>query len=683
MRSKKRQKHLIQVGFQEGNVPHNRGHMKEAIPGDATPIPGYIRLSKNKHNIVCREKTELVREQEAQANAPKLLRPRSCCETVLEKAQVPQSKHAEMDTYRLLHLRKTANLWNEAIQQHRSSHPKCMGSFTWDEKGEIQRGLAWRERLMCDSCSYVSQRHKLYTEVETNQRGSKRATCNYGVQVGLAHTAISNTGLAKVLLASNTPAPSLSSMQASANTVGKTLVSTNEQSMANIRKDLRNINRLRGLPESTPVDIEMDCRYNNPIYSGIGKTPFQAATQVTQLVVENSTSKKQVIAITNKNKLCQTCAISNTKQNLSSRKIKSRTSKQCTDGDDSNKHVCSANIPIEQTIGDERKWATTSLLQLENDGIIPNYVTTDPDSKAFLAAEDVFLSGPTAIHPPKHQLDTRHVTSNQRKLAKNTKFSDSMFPGRTKEIRSRNQGKFSIDISTRCHAEHKAALQRNGGDTGKTLIKLYTTKSAIVQCYTGDHSLCKLHSYVCDGSESNNWMVNSAYLPSDFIIMPNTNDHVTLMNVIDYRLGPKVLPKMRYMLNTQKAEAVNRAVNACVPRNTTYARNFPGRVHAAVNAVNNGVGESIITSCAATHASLTPGTRVTRGLMALQHTNNKRKQYITSKKIQKARKVKKTKLFALHHKLKQTITSKNTYRKAICMPLPYDEHSYSNKFTER
>lgn len=84
-------------------------------------------------------------------------------------------------------------------------------------------------------------------------------------------------------------------------------------------------------------------------------------------------------------------------------------------------------------------------------------------------------------------------------------------------------------------------MRHNDGDTGKTLTKLYTIKSAIAQCYTGDHTLCRKHSYVCHGSESNNWLMHSSYLPADFIIMPTITDHVALMNVIDYRLGPLVL----------------------------------------------------------------------------------------------------------------------------------------------
>ena len=133
-----------------------------------------------------------------------------------------------MNTNRILHMRKTADLWNEAIKDHAKLHPECSGNLMWDESGEIQRGVAWREQLKCEVCSFVSKRHNLYAEVETNKRGPKPAAINYGIQVGLAHTSSSGTGLRKVLLSANTPAPSKSSMQVTANKGGEIKIETNE-----------------------------------------------------------------------------------------------------------------------------------------------------------------------------------------------------------------------------------------------------------------------------------------------------------------------------------------------------------------------------------------------------------------------------------------------------------------------
>lgn len=59
----------------------------------------------------------------------------------------------------------------------------------------------------------------IYNEVVAKKRGRRTAAINLSIQVALNHIAISTTGLQKLFLGSNIPAPSTSSMQHSANVV--------------------------------------------------------------------------------------------------------------------------------------------------------------------------------------------------------------------------------------------------------------------------------------------------------------------------------------------------------------------------------------------------------------------------------------------------------------------------------
>ena len=136
-----------------------------------------------------------------------------------------------------------------------------------------------------------------------------------------------------------------------ANVVCKSIENVNKSDMKARRKALKTINLLRGQPE-TEIAIQSDGMFNNPLYSGIGKTPFQPATQCIYSIVENVTKKKQVIAIENVSKLCSKhwyhSSTDESQCNIKSEK-------------------CSATIPMEQSIGGERKWATSCLLQLKED----------------------------------------------------------------------------------------------------------------------------------------------------------------------------------------------------------------------------------------------------------------------------------------------------------------------------
>ena len=581
-----------------------------------------------------------------------LLRPKPARTTMLEAAQIcrEDSHDAELDTYRLLHAGKTADLFNEAMQGHQLFKPGCEGRLTWFQAGEVQRGLCWREQLTCMTCKYISPRRKLYKDVESKRRGPKAASANLGAQVGMAHTGVSNTGLCRILLSTNTPAPSKTSMQASANKVGKSIIQANQKDMAQIKKDLKVVTRARGLSERTGIDVEVDCRYSNPIHSGVGVTPFQPATQVTQLVAENVTNTKKIIHITNKSKLCRMCKSPGGKK----------------------KHDCTANLQPDQSIGNEKQWTRESLSALREDGLSVNTITTDADGSAFSAAEEMFLAGETAT-PPKHQLDTRHVTSNQRKFVKNTDFSYAMFGVKTVQKKKQLTSRLASDLSARCHAEHMAAMEHYRGDAGRVSSKMPHVKNAIIKCYHGQHQFCRKNSFVCRGLISDNWLMSSSYLSKGFKLdKPTTTDLETLKLSIEKRLGQSILNKTKYLLNTQKCEAANRAITSTVPRHMTFSRNYEARVHAAIHSVNSGIGESILSECDMSGASLTPGTRVTRRLLKIQNSDIKSKSSKKSRATKKSRKMKRASLYDLHSKKPE---KKDIYVKNRTMP-PQNDHSY-------
>ena len=60
--------------------------------------------------------------------------------------------------------------------------------------------------------------------------------------------------------------------------VADNIVDTNKSDIYTKREQLKQINRIRG-EDSSIINIQSDGMYNNVLYSGIGKTAFQPATQ--------------------------------------------------------------------------------------------------------------------------------------------------------------------------------------------------------------------------------------------------------------------------------------------------------------------------------------------------------------------------------------------------------------------
>ena len=206
-----------------------------------------------------------------------------------------------------MQLKATEDMWNTAFKEHQDQHPKCRGKLQWDPDQERQRGLCWVESVTCTTCNYKSKPYKLFAEVDTGSRGQNYAAPNLGVHAALSQTPTGYSSLRKVLLATNTPAPSSTGLYKAACKANKDIKEENKADMKQRRRNLKVINMLRG-KDPSEVSVEGDGAYNNPIYAGIGKTPFQPATQSTYIMAESVTTKRDIIAITTRSKLCSTCS---------------------------------------------------------------------------------------------------------------------------------------------------------------------------------------------------------------------------------------------------------------------------------------------------------------------------------------------------------------------------------------
>ena len=506
--------------------------------------------------------------------------------------------------------------------------------------------MCWREKVICDKCAYKSKAFNLFEEIETGKRGRRAATANVGLNVALTQTSIGPNSVRRLCLATNIPAPSRNAMYIRAAKVCKDIERINTADMKMRRNALKKINKLRGRPE-TEINIQADGIYNNSLYSGVGKTPFQPATQCSYVIAENMTHMKQVISLTNVNKLC------------SKHGFHSSESSQCNilSGE------CTSTTPMEKSIGNEKEWAKQCLLDLKTDNLEPKFITTDPDSSAYKAAIDLYTEKKSETYP-EFQIDTRHLGENQRKYIKRRPLVLNMMPGLTKSYRESLRNRFSTDLSMRCKTEFENLHEHVKGECGDLKVRIGHAKQAIIMCYSGDHSLCSVKSTVCDGTNSNNWITKSPFLPDTFRInISNPKHKQTLTECIDYRLGSETLEKTKLNTNTQKVESVNQIIRRSLPKRLTFSRCFPGRAHSAVFAANNGPGESIVKLCEETGCPISTKSRVAAALLSEQVQSEKQKMRAKSLKRKLARKIKREKLFKIYEKHHE----EDSYQKGVLL----------------
>ncbi|XP_069109848.1 uncharacterized protein [Argopecten irradians] len=334
---------------------------------------------------------------------------------------------------------------------------------------------------------------------EPGKKGRDTVKMNSAVQVGLTQSRIGNAAMRLTLMSANIPPPSERGMQKSANKVCDKIEEINKTDMSELRKRVQKINTLRR-NQPNKVNLMVDATYNNPLYSGGGKTPFQPATQVMFSSIEHNTKEQYVLDLVTKNKLCN--------------KWPPCSSEHTTD--------CKGNLPVASSIGNEQAYCFESLQKLREDGLEVDKLVTDSDTGAFKAAEKIYKLGDSSTKPT-HNLDPIHITRNLRKnISKCVKLEEIM-PGSTRKERQTIKRKFSCDLAARCQAELSHLYDRHCGSLVPLQRAARGVREAIVKCYQGKHSVCKTKSLVCIGTKTKNWLTNSTYLPSDFKICGGEN----------------------------------------------------------------------------------------------------------------------------------------------------------------
>lgn len=568
----------------------------------------------------------------------------------------------EANSYRIINLKKN-ELWNRVFKDHREQHPNCRGYLSWDLNKEEQWGFGWCETAICSTCTYISPKFKLYNEIETEKRGRKCADINLGIQIGLTQTSIGPTALSKILLCGNIPAPSQTGMQNAAIQASKTIIAANTDDMKERREGLKKINLENGQPENI-INAESDGIYNNPLYSGCGKTPFQPSTQCTYIVAENVTANRQIIAIENENKLCSKYGMHTAE------------SMMC----DVQAGPCTATTPMESSIGNEEKYAKKCFESLLSDNIEVKYLTTDPDTKSFKAVQSLYTEKKSSTEPC-HLIDTRHFSQNHRKFIGSKNFVLEMMPGETVKKREKLRRSFATDLSMRCQAEFNTAFKTCNGNLGQLNASMPHIIDSVVDCNLGNHTKCKLYSGVCSGTDNDNWLKHSTYLSSKFAIDPIDLHRKNIRKCINYRLGPEALAKTQLNSNSQKVEASNKVIRRSLPRSNTFARGFPARAHSAIHSVNNGPGMSVYKLCRSAGCDILSGTKVCRRLKQEQKLFEQRKerQKLLLHKIK--RKYKRVRLYQLYDKQQEKVMyskgqllNRRTSKKNKACKLP--DHTY-------
>lgn len=519
-----------------------------------------------------------------------------------------------VDEYVLVHSQKTAKFWNQVVLEHKKLARNCRGLVENDKERSTKVGTVWNMAAKCSKCGYISEKVKLYDEVDTGRRGRKAAGPNVRLQVALSKNSIGNSAVQHILTSLNLDPPSKTGLKKCSNRVADEIIDINIKDMRDLRGHIKKVNVMSGRPAGL-LDAEGDGTYNHRLGSA-ELTPTQPATQATYLFVENVTPEKRIINCKTYSRLCM-CDI--------------------MEKEGPHTQKCKANLAVNAVIGNEKLYLAQTLAELYDEDFSVEFMTIDGDSSARSLLDGLEQPDPTV--ECKVQYCTRHLNRLFMKKVQAENFSPDMFPGKTKAEKTEVQKLFAMDIAKRAQAEFNLIFIQYGHSVEEMIKHASYIHGAVMACYQGKcPRFCWPRSFVC--SKEIPW--HRTYLSTKFeekqIIRPTHEDRKKLRQHLDVRFSRKAVLMTQTNSTQNKCEASNRGLTKAVPKNQTYRRNYAGRIHSAVHSMNHSIGESTVIIADKLGARFPGRSPAVKALQKMDLDRTYNQQYKKSQSAKSARK---------------------------------------------
>lgn len=217
--------------------------------------------------------------------------------------------------------------------------------------------------------------------------------------------------------------------------------------------------------------------------------------------------------------------------------------------------------------------------------------------------------------------DLRHRNESLRKRIESAPFSRKMFPG-TKEAYTKKKKRFALDFIKRCDTEIDLPLKKHEANVAAASHALQAAQHAVVACYEGvSHDVCSLYSFACKGTRTRKWDSKFLHESQKQSMTKGKVDGDILRDFMTDLFSPDSLMQVRFRTTSQKTEAVHRSYSRVNPKSITFARNFPSRIHTAVNFLNRGFANSTFSKCSVLGVPICRQSRVGRLLQKEEETD--------------------------------------------------------------
>ena len=501
---------------------------------------------------------------------PSILRPRSPTRQIWDTYNCGESgRFDNISGNRLVNMSKMAEMISEFYRSHMLEHPGCDGDVFFPADEEMVLGLASKVVLKCKKCCFISNRYKLYEEIERQGPGTRKPTVNVQLAHYLSKSPISINDVRLLFGSIDSTVLSESAVMASIKCVAPVWEQANKRAIQNNRVLLQNILCRQGQAKDKPVDVcaEADTSYATPPK---GRSFSQPSKQSVTPLLENHTKSKMVIGLTSFNQHCPL-------------------GRRC----DGREHKCPQTFPILKAL-DKSEAEAAKLQYIENAtaGLQISDLTHDGTCSTSKHYQGMKTAAKTLnLQVPASSLCTVHLS----RATKRKVFSASLTPeliGSSKAEESTGfRAQLGRAIDKRCALELRKAYNIAGAQDTIFYKCVESARTTILDCFSGNHSACPKSSNICTLKKDD----IPYHLPHSQYLHMAPTDRVELQKIIDHRLSHDKAKSQRHLRHTNKSESFHLRTLKATPKNKTCKRHYAARNHSAAhNASVGGCGNSIL-----------------------------------------------------------------------------------------
>ena len=466
---------------------------------------------------------------------PCILRPRKATASVLEAAE--EKAHGDDSSYCLVNLAQLSKFTSLCAREHSKYAPHCEADFTFPSSGRAYQGLGTSLTAVCRKCKFATQQQTLYNTVRLTGKGRPNVDLNVGLSQFMLSSGVAYKDVTLLFSLLNCKSISERGLKKGVKKVCAFVEKAGEQQLHKNREMLKEFVEHQ---EHGEVIVGTDSAYNN---ASKGRSFAARGTQVSTPVVEYMTDKMLPIHIGAATQICCT--------KPAGQVVCKGKHSGCTATMNPDVAICNA----------EGKAAEDAYKALERQ-------TGKKITKFVADGTHLVMSKVKKNDANVEKLECiTHVSRAQRRHFYKFNYSDELL-GTVNKAHSKQV--LSTLVVNRCAAEMTLARKRFKNDK-KFFDSVEKARVNIVQCLSGVHTNCRQNSLVCDGKRP------PALLHGQRFLNMSPLDRRNIQSAVDYRLNPVMVAKQRFMLSTNKIEALHNRVFRLCPKHKTAKRTFQAR----------------------------------------------------------------------------------------------------------